>query len=354
MDFRNKLKSYIPNWWKKEWKQEVKNEKKQKYLVKWAHVDDIFKRSRNTNILSSQKRKLTAFSSFFQEKIITGDIFQTYGYIMSIIGAILIFLTGYIVLFSPYFKISPSQVIVEAITPGIDIAIAYRTLEWIYGDSIFLIDEANIASKLKSRLKNITSININRLYPNGIKVLISGAPIVFDTTITGIPDKKWWISKNGIFVPEADLNDIKTQYHLNISSRTLIGDFFLNYKQGIEEYNMEIISRIFEIFASEWPDIKLTRSGYFEWENELHVTLESGTKIMLALQNDKEDQSWGIPKNILDELVTLRTYISNNRVHINDGSISYIDARIPGKLFICSDKIICQKNLILIYGEAYK
>ncbi len=273
---------------------------------------------------------------------------------MSVIGAILIFLTGYIVLFSPYFKISPSQVIVEAMTPGVDIAIAYRTLEWIYGDSIFLIDETAVANNLKSHLKNITSISINRLYPNGIKVLITGAPILFDTTITGIPDKKWWISKNGVFVPETDLNDIKIQYHLNITSRALIGDFFLNYKQGIEEYNMEIISRIFEIFISEWPDLKLIRSGYFEWENELHMILESGTKIILALQNDKENQPWTIPKNILDELVTLRTYISSNRVHLTDGSISYIDARIPGKLFVCSDKIICQKNLILIYGEAYR
>ncbi len=354
MDFLNKLKSYISKWWKKQWKQEIKSEKKQKYLVGWAHSDDIFKRSRNTNIFSSQKRKLTVFSNFFQEKIITGDIFQTYGYIMSTIGTMLIFLTGYIVLFSPYFKISPSQVIIEAMTPGVDIAIAYRTLEWIYGDSIFLIDEASIANNLKSHLKNITWISINRLYPNGIKVLITGAPIFFDTTITGIPDKKWWISKNGVFVPETDLNDIKIQNHLNITSRTLIGDFFLNYKQGITEHNMGTISRIYEIFASEWPDIKLTRSGYFEWENELHITLESGTKIILALQSDREDQSWVIPKNILDQLITLRTYISSNHTRIVDGSLAYIDARIPGKLFVCSDKIICQNNLILVYGETYK
>ena len=33
---------------------------------------------------------------------------------MSIIGLMLILMTTYIVIFSPYFKISPSQVIVEA------------------------------------------------------------------------------------------------------------------------------------------------------------------------------------------------------------------------------------------------
>ncbi len=354
MDFRNKLKSYIPKSWKKQWKTEVQNEKKQKYLFGWTHPNDVFKRSRKTNIFYSKNEKLTVFSHFFQEKIITGDIFKTYGYIMSLIGLVLIFLTWYIVVFSPYFKISPNQVIVEATTPGIDIAIAYRILEWTYGQSIFLVKEVDIAKKLKQQLKNIASISIDTLYPNGIKVIITGAPIVFDTTITGIPGKKWWLSKNGVLVPENDLWEIKTPYHLNITSWVLIGDFFLNYKQGISEYNMWIISRIFEIFSTEWIDMKLARSGYFAWENELHIILESGTKIIFWLQSDADKQAGIIPKYILDQLITFRTYITNNRSKILDGSIRYIDARIPGKLFVCSDVVACQNNLILIYGEAYK
>ncbi len=354
MDFRNKIKSYILQWWKKQWKKEVQNEKKQKYLFGWTDPNNVFKRSRKAHFFYSKNEKLNAFSHFFQEKIITGDIFKTYGYIMSLIGLILIFLTGYIVIFSPYFKISPNQVIVEATNPGIDIAIAYRILEWTYGESIFLINEADIAKKLKQQLKNIASISINSLYPNGIKVLITGAPIIFDTTITGIPGKKWWLSKNGVFVPENDLWEIKTQYHLNITSGVLVGDFFLNYKQGISEYNMGLISRIFQIFSTEWIDMKLSRSGYFTSENELHIVLESGTKIIFSLQSDADRQPGIIPKNILDQLITFRTYITNNRNKVTDGSIKYIDARIPGKLFVCADAVICQKNLILIYGEAYR
>jgi cell division septal protein FtsQ len=113
-------------------------------------------------------------------------------------------MTGYIVVLSPYFKISPNHVIIEP-TPGIDIAIAYRTLESTYGESIFLVDEAAIARKLKNQLNNIASIDIRTVYPNGIKVLITGTPILFDTTITGIENKKWGLSKNGVLVPESDL-----------------------------------------------------------------------------------------------------------------------------------------------------
>lgn len=354
MDFRNKIKSYISKWWTEQWKKEIKNEKKKKYLFDVNGKDVVFKRSRNNTIFHSQKNKITAFSRFIQEKIITDDILKTYGYVMSIIWLILIFLTVYIVVFSPYFKISPNQVMVEAISPGVDIGIAYRALEWVYGDSIFLLDEANIAKKLKLHLKNIASVSIDRIYPNGVKVLITGTPILFDTTITGIADKKWWLSNNWVFVPEDHLNEIKTKYHLNITSQNLVSDLFLNYKQWIEEYNMSIITKIYEIFSTEWSDIKLARSGYFAWENELHINLESGTKIIFALQDYSDVQNGSIPKNIFDQLITLRTYIIKNHSKITDGSIEYIDARIPGKLFVCSEKEQCKKNLILIYGETYR
>jgi hypothetical protein len=49
---------------------------------------------------------------------------------------------------------------------------------------------------------------------------------------------------------------------------------------------MAHILRIFEIFDSEWQDLKIAQSRYFVQENELHIQLESGTKIILALQDD--------------------------------------------------------------------
>lgn len=355
MDFLNKIKSYISKWWTEQWKKEVKNEKKSKYLFRINEKETVFNRSRNNIIFHSKNPKAKVFSRFLQEKIISWDLLKTYGYLMSVIGSILIFLTIYIVVFSPYFRISQNQVIVSEMTPWwVDLSIAYRALEWVYGDSIFLIDEASIAKKLKLHLKNIASISIDRVYPNGIKVLITGAPILFDTTITGIPEKKWWLSNNWIFIPEDRLGEIKTEYHLNITSQNLVNDLFLNYKQWIEEYNMEIISKIFEVFTTEWADIKISRSGYFAWENELHMNLESGTKIIFSLQDDSNKQTGTIPKNIFDQLITLKTYILKNQVKLTNGSIEYIDARIPGKLFICSEKEQCKKNLILIYGDAYR
>jgi hypothetical protein len=139
-----------------------------------------------------------------------------------------------------------------------------------------------------------------------------------------------------------------------LTAPALVGDLFLNYKQAIEESNMVIISQIFQIFSTEWPTLVLGRSRYYVAENELHIILESGTHIIFALQDDTEIKNGTIPKNILDQLITLRTYISNNPAKLTDGSLIYIDARIPGKLFVCSDKVVCQNNLVLIYGDTAK
>jgi cell division septal protein FtsQ len=126
----------------------------------------------------------------YYDRIVSGDLIRSHVHILSMIGITLISLSTYIIVFSPYFRISPNQVVVESLTPGIDIAVAYRSLERVYGASIFLIDEGRIASDLRDNLSNLAAVSIDRYYPNGIKVLLTGAPILFDTTIMGI-DKLW-------------------------------------------------------------------------------------------------------------------------------------------------------------------
>jgi cell division septal protein FtsQ len=89
------------------------------------------------------------------------------------IGLFLIFASSYILLYSPYFLISPSKVLIEGLDEGIDISVAYRSIEELYGENIFFIDEAKVALSLKKYQQNISLIRIDRLYPNNIKILLS-------------------------------------------------------------------------------------------------------------------------------------------------------------------------------------
>jgi cell division septal protein FtsQ len=95
-------------------------------------------------------------------------------------------------------------VIIEPVTDGIDLSIAYRTIEDIYGKNVFFINEESIAQSLKNDQKNIKEIKIDRLYPNGIKILLSSYPTTFDVKIVGIDNKAWNMTENGVLVPKND------------------------------------------------------------------------------------------------------------------------------------------------------
>lgn len=59
-----------------------------------------------------------------------------------LIGCFLIFSSVYILFFSPYFRISPSKVVIERLDTITDINIAYKSIEDVYGESIFSINTA--------------------------------------------------------------------------------------------------------------------------------------------------------------------------------------------------------------------
>ena len=79
-----------------------------------------------------KKQKLLPFNNFI---LYSKDIFEKYLFetkLIGIIGGVLLSLSGYIIFFSPYFEISPSNVLIESLTPGLDLNIAYRSIEDYY------------------------------------------------------------------------------------------------------------------------------------------------------------------------------------------------------------------------------
>lgn len=81
-----------------------------------------------------------------------------------------------------------------------DMNIAYRAMEETYGKSLFFLDETETALLLKKHLKNISDITIDKLYPNGIKVILRGFPITYTTNIYGL-QKQWNMTENGVLIP---------------------------------------------------------------------------------------------------------------------------------------------------------
>jgi len=319
MDFLNKAKNILKKKPKQEsFSDQIRREKEKKYMFRDDAASSSIgsKRNEKKTFFGKKKPKKSpnpGFSNFFQTQFAKMEKDQDMRHIMGAIGGVLLILCAYIVFLSPYFKISPNRILVEPLSQGVDVAIAYRSLESIYGQSIFLLDEKTIAQKIKNDLKNAENIRIDRLFPNGVKVLIRSLPIPFDATIAGVENKRFGVSSNGVLIPISDLKDATFERHLEIVDSSLRSEMFLGYKKIINDRNMFLISKTFDIFHSEWSDLVIAKAQYFILENELHINLESNTKIILTFQDEAINPTNEVSNLLLDELITLRTYIANNR-----------------------------------------
>ena len=351
MDFLKWIRNFSNKYKNREFQSEIKKEKQQKYLFRdsWSQLE-----IKRWGLFREKKKILKPFTSFFQWSIFhTASRFFEDTKILGYIGILLIILSGYIVIFSSYFQISPSKVLIESIDEGIDINIAYRSIEDVYEENIFLFDESVVAANLKKYQNNIKKIQIDSLYPNGLKILIESYPVKYRTTISSRKNGLWWLSENGVLIP---YNREKLQELPAFEIITDIGeDELLDYKSIISETKLLAINKVIDLFRAEWSDIAIGKIRYLSRENELHISLENGGRILFALQDFSiQNTQTDIYKNLKDEIITLRSYISSYRNVLTDEWLIYLDVRIPGKIFVCREKESCNVNLKNIYWENYQ
>ncbi len=347
---QNKIKRYISRIKNRDFKKEVEIEKKQKYLFnEWNSQSFSSKR----NVFSVwKKQNLRPFSNFFQKWYIFFETYALESRLLGIIWWILLGLSAYIIFFSPYFEVSPSNVLIETITPWIDLNIAYRSIEDVYGKSLFFLNERETGLHIQKSLKNISHISLKKLYPNGLKIIITGAPIAYRANIFGL-DRNWWLSENGVLIPNTKFSGSGTMIKdFEIISDMLKGELFLDYKQVLDDSLMKTIQNTVTLFYREFPNITVEKIRYFLGENELHFRLKNKWTIIFSLGNKEKNEK----ENMLDmrlQFISLLRYLQWNEGDVISGKVFYIDARISKKLFLCRDPIICRDNLITIYGQIY-
>jgi hypothetical protein len=182
---------------------------------------------------------------------------------------------------------------------------------------------------------------------------MQGTSIKYITHIAGISTKFWYMSENGVLIP-SDTDEISTGslMEMHISSDSLKNELFLDYKQGIDESTSYLISKIINLIEREMPELKLKKFYYLYAEQELHLELQNGTKILMILTDENASEvskSKDGLEYIKTELIGLKNFHETDKNALINGSIRYIDIRIKNKLFICKEESICKKNLINIY-----
>lgn len=351
MDFLRWIRNFSKRYKNRGFQTEIRKEKQQKYLFRdaWSSLQ-----TKRWGIFREKKQALKPFTNFFQEKILkqTSFFFEDQK-MLGYIGIFLILLCGYILLFSSYFQISPSKVLIENNGDGIDINIAYRAIEDIYGQNVFLFDEWSLALNLKKYQNNIEKVSIERLLPTGLKIVVKSFPVLYKANIASRPTKFWWLSSNGVLVPLAREKIDKLP---SFEIITDIGeDELLDYKTIINESKLLAMRKVIEILKLEWDGIRFGKVRYLIRENELHISLENGSRILFALQDFSINaKNTDIYSNLKNQILTFKAYMKQYRSVLDSDGLVYIDVRIPGKVFTCKIKDVCAKNLTLIYWENYQ
>jgi hypothetical protein len=177
MTFLNQIKKHyndITRYYKQRvYRKKIQAEKSRQYLFR------------------AKEKKLSFFKLYFSKKKVLqfANIVlhnnEKYKYPFLSIGIFLIVACFYILAISPYFRIAPSKVLIERTDTITDINIAYKSIENIYGESIFFVSESEVANMLASLQKNIKTVSITRLYPNGLKIILQSYQPQFVTTFPG-------------------------------------------------------------------------------------------------------------------------------------------------------------------------
>lgn len=168
----------------------VRKERKAKYLFHNTRTTPGFSVDATKKRILSEFRNLTA--KIDREK-------EQYVLPMLATGAFILLASFYIIFLSPYFRIAASRVIIERTDGLSDVNIAYRSVENIYGSSIFFIDKEAITKQVLTFQKNIKDVEISRLYPNGLKIVLHSFKPQFIANLN-IPNKSYVISSNGVLI----------------------------------------------------------------------------------------------------------------------------------------------------------
>lgn len=180
------------------------------------------------------------------------------------------------------------------------------------------------------------NVDVSHLLPNSLKIIIKSSPPKYSVEFPGV-GRSYLLSENGILIPNRNK---EVQFpRLQIYSSELSESSFLDYKEAANPAVMQKIQAISKVFSVDFASSVITSEVYYTTENEFHILLENGIRILFVLDNSLEKQ-----------LLSLKLALEQTPGLLTSPENTYIDSRIVGKIFVCKPIEECKKNLIKIYG----
>lgn len=217
--------------------------------------------------------------------------------------------------------------------------IAYKSIEDFYGTPIFQIDTRDVSRSIIAMQKNIKQATVSRLYPNGLKIVLSSWQPEFVSYFPQF-DRYYGVTSNGVLV-YAKNRDSNLPV-IDIVDPELVEAGFLDYREGVSEEAMRRIAKIRTGLKESLPGIIPAKFTFFRLEQEIHVVLDSGSRLIFSLDGTESRQ-----------VSTLAFWNSQEGGILAKIGVPYVDVRVPAKVYVCREEVLCKTNLTRIYGSYY-
>ena len=254
-------------------------------------------------------------------------IFVSIFFTLFILGVVFLFFWNYFNV--KYIKISDDKNISS-------IDLLYDSISSFRDKNIFMMDTIEMKSKILDYQKNVSDINISKIYPNKIEIDITSYPIIFETLIG---EKKYFITSNWVFIPKTSNIKVEKKIENIIVNLKKKDEFnFFSYQKKLKWSYLKKVNKFIELFKVNLPNLPIDKIYYYNIEREIHFELKNGTFILFDLESD-----------ILPQIKKIIIFNENN----NNFKHVYIDMRIKSKIFFCSyeHEYQCRINMNLSYKE---
>lgn len=316
---KNLEKKYKNFFNKKNFQRELKKYKDSIYFTEKKYKKYISKRN---------KFKLFAKKLEFENNLNKIKWLNLYYFL---IWSLLILSSLYIILFSDYFSVKNIDVIKN--DSWVNINLVYKSVEDVRYSPLVFIDKNEIKDKILSFQPNINKIEIQKILPNNLKIILTSFEKLFYFENDW---KKYEILSNGSVIPTAT---IKKENTIKIKWLSLYG--FIDYKIIFDWSILKSINNTVKYINENNTLVKIKNITYYLKEYEFHILTQDDITILFDLT-----------KEIKPQIEKLDIFYKNYQSQIKSW-ISYIDLRVDDKLIYCpKDKYNnCEKNLESIYWK---
>lgn len=245
--------------------------------------------------------------------------------------------------FSPFFEVS--DIIVTRDTVFVDIEEVQQTLSQVIGKNILFLPTEQLETDILNLFPSVETVHISKVYPKTIKAELK-THNVFALLKKRGSDEQYVLFDNGVLRASSVLGEdtkqvdgvlqivVPTYEELGDGSQGVLDQVFPlgDKKQYLSQDMVDKISNLLDTFHKNFSEKDATIE-LFPLENEVHIMLQSGTRIMFWLDRDVDTQ-----------LFKLKTIAQG--VDLYSGELAYVDLRIIDRVDICKKGASCSKSSI--------